>query len=609
MKHIVLKRSIAVLLIAVMLLGAFTACGSTDGNGGETTTAAPNGDVPTEAPDSSTEEETTAEPVQDFVFYEDGAATFTLVYPDECTESEMLAVNELKLFLENMMDGASIEIKTDLLRIGETHDKESREILVGSTNYEETKTVLKSLDYGEYAVDLIGNKLVLVGWQDSSVMRSAYALSDIMNTHAYVSDKGSLILPASAVGFSDVSNELLNDIPHTETGELQAVYDCGTDTYELIIDNVEASEFDAYLQKLEEYGYTKYTENARGTVRFATYTGKARTINVYHQEHYKDLRVIVEAYNHDALPPKEAAYEKVTDTAFAQVGLEYSNNQIGHCFIWKLEDGRFIIVDGGYTASIVYNALKTMADDPNNIVIAAWIISHFHPDHNNAFKSFGGQYGGLVKLQSVIWNSPSKDQYSYEGTSCYEGQYLQVMSSLKRFSGSPTVYKAHPGQVYHFSNAKIEILYTLEMYAPNNLQQDDLNTTSLVFDVSFGSFNMMITNDMTERANRILRNNYGDTLQSEVGQVAHHGYHGGSYNFYALVHPIYGLFTTGLTHYQACKNDDRNNYFITTNGRLEKVYVAGDDVFLFGIEKDVGFVSLQRYNNISDFMQGIEIPA
>ena len=161
----------------------------------------------------------------------------------------------------------------------------------------------------------------------------------------------------------------------------------------------------------------------------------------------------------------------------------------------------------------------------------------------------------------------------------------------------------------HFANAKIEILYTLEMYAPNNLQQDDLNTTSLVFDVSFGSFNMMITNDMTERANRILRNNYGDTLQSEVGQVAHHGYHGGSYNFYALVHPIYGLFTTGLTHYQECKNDDRNNYFITTNGRLEKVYVAGDDVFLFGIEKDVGFVSLKRYNNISDFMSGTEIPA
>ena len=116
---------------------------------------------------------------------------------------------------------------------------------------------------------------------------------------------------------------------------------------------------------------------------------------------------------------------------------------------------------------------------------------------------------------------------------------------------------------------------------------------------------MMITNDMTEKANTIIRDNYGTTLDAEVGQVAHHGYAGGSTEFYSLVNPIYGLFTTGGVHYEACKYDSRNSYFATNSQRLSEVFVAKDDVYLFGIEKDKGFTSCYQYENIDDFANGL----
>lgn len=603
MKNRTLFGCILWILLCFLLLTCLSACNAGSGTADETT----SGTAESEA--GSTEAEETVD--QNIRLVENNTVLFRIVRPDESTEGEFTAANELRAFFESFTgNSASVTVETDLLRFGETHDKETLEILIGRTNYDETAEVLKNTGYGEYSVAAVGNKIVIAGWEGDATLHAATTFGLLLQEIGNASADGNLILPRGSIGYTQVSNEKLSDLPVAESGALKAIYDCGTDTYEVIVDDVAEGEFDAYLAKLASEGYEKYSENARGTVRFATYVGNKRIVNVYAQEYYHDLRVIVEDYDEKILPPKESAYQKVCDTEFAQVGLEYNKNQIGHCFIWKLEDGRFIVVDGGYTASIVYNALSAMAEDPNEIVIATWIISHFHPDHNNAFKEFGGKYGNMVTLQSVLWNSPSEEQYNHEmnpgDSSCYTEQYQKVLSSLRKFSGSPIVYQAHPGQIYHFANARIDILYTLEMYAPANIGKKDLNTTCLVFDVSFGDFNMMITNDMTEKSNKIMRNNYGKTLVSEVGQVAHHGYAGGTFGFYQLVDPIYGLFTTGLVHYEECKSADRNRYFLGGTGRLEEVYIAGDDVFLFKVEKDVGFSDMKQYNNVTDFKNGVE---
>ena len=171
-------------------------------------------------------------------------------------------------------------------------------------------------------------------------------------------------------------------------------------------------------------------------------------------------------------------------------------------------------------------------------------------------------------------------------------------------------YVAHPGQKYVFANAEIDMLYTLEMYAPKDLTY--FNISSLVFNISFGSFDMMMLGDCAEESNHVIRMNYGESLEAEVVQVAHHGYKGGSTALYRLINPIYVFWPVSDAEHASMKSSaknstDRNAYFYLSNTRITNIYVAGDSVYLLMIEEDIGFTSVTHYDNIDAF--GLGTPA
>lgn len=68
---------------------------------------------------------------------------------------------------------------------------------------------------------------------------------------------------------------------------------------------------------------------------------------------------------------------------------------------------------------------------------------------------------------------------------------------------------------------------------------DNFNATSLIFRVTAEGQTFMFLGDADETSNGILVERFGDLLRSDVVQVAHHGYWGGTKEVYdAIAAPI-----------------------------------------------------------------------
>ena len=595
-------RLIVFTILCITLTAFFFSCDLPDENGEAS------------GEESTTEEETNA-PDEAFHVAVNGTSSFTMVAPEFPTDGEEEAFMEIRSEVA-AMTGVSLAFTDDWLREGDLHDPDAYEILIGQTNYDETQTILSDTSYGSYTIAVSGRKIILAAWSEQAILTGAEVLLRIFRDSL---DGQDLVVPRSALSKTQVVDRTLDFIPVVPGVRMDHIYD-SNGAIEAIYENATPEHFNVCAERLEKNGYTKYAENARGKVLSAIFTDyKNYTFNVFYEGGYDQLCVTVESYSVSTLPPKEKKMSMgICDTQFAQLGVAYNYSgskppQNGMCYIWRLENGKFIILDGGFSYSLgaknLYETLSEMAIDPDNIVIASWIVSHFHSDHVGTLVRFSESYLKEVEIESMIFNLPTEAQASL--TEMSSSAWNRIKSLVTRANPDICIYKAHPGQIYHFANVEIEILYTLEMYAPMDLTY--YNTCSLVIDVKFGDFNMIMLGDCSTEANENICKNYGDSIEAEVVQVAHHGYAGGSNALYTLVDPIYVFWPAGASWYSTCVNkvssgDDtgRNAYFFLKNTRIRKLYVGKAAVVLLELEEDTGFMSAAIYENVDAFRSGEE---
>lgn len=594
-------RLSSLLIICLSLLALLVSCDVSD----ETVETTGADEVATSG------EETTAAPPTTLCIAADGISDFRMVAPEFPTEAEEDAFFDIRSEI-TAMTGVSLSFTDDWIRQDDMHDPEAYEILIGQTNYEETQSILNETSYGSYTIAVVGRKIVLTAWSEKAILKGAEALVQIFRESLNGQD---LVVPVSLLSASKVVDRTLDYIPVVPNLRMNHIYDANG-AIEAIYENATTEHFSAYVSKLENEGYTKYAQNERGRVNSALLTNYSDyTFNVFYEGGYEQLCVLVEKYSKQTLPPKESAYTKICETQFVQLGVEYkygsSAPQNGMCYVWRLEDGKFVILDGGFNyklgADNLFNTLTTMAVNPDDITVAAWVVSHFHGDHVGTLVQFVQNYMNEAEIETLLFNLPTDEQASLAGMN--SNSWNKIKSRIKVFNPHIRIYKAHPGQIYHFANVELEILYTLEMYAPEDLTY--YNTCSLVVDMRFGDFNMLMLGDCSEDANRILCNNYGDALKSEVVQVAHHGYTGGTTALYTFVDPIYVFWPAGSNGYNTFENkvlsgNDvyRNAYFFKDDTRIRMIYVGRSAVILLTLSENVGFTDYSIYQNVTSFIEG-----
>ena len=264
------------------------------------------------------------------------------------------------------------------------------------------------------------------------------------------------------------------------------------------------------------------------------------------------------------------------DTGAAQGRLRISVLDVGQADAILLQDGkRNIMVDVGNDVkdkvgdSGGRQALIKALDKARVNRIKTVFVTHHHRDHMGNIMYVRGKYGVSNIYDSGYVNNGYKASVAMNSdlrAGRYNGQALKAGDKI-------TIDK----------NYYIEVLAPGDFLSKKDLK--NMNNTSLVLMLHYGSFKMLLTGDAEAPVEDALQQKYGTALQADVLKVGHHGSKTSSYwPFISKVKPKYALISCGdfsiykhpnknvvgsLTHLGAkvLTTHDHGTLTVTTDGK------------------------------------------
>ena len=96
-----------------------------------------------------------------------GVCSYKIVYPANLPtdDAQVKTALNIRKSIERFTT-ATVEIGDDFIKDGESYNGESLEILIGQTAYPETAKVSEELGYGDYVIQAVGNKIVVLSYSD-----------------------------------------------------------------------------------------------------------------------------------------------------------------------------------------------------------------------------------------------------------------------------------------------------------------------------------------------------------------------------------------------------------------------------------------------------------
>ena len=265
------------------------------------------------------------------------------------------------------------------------------------------------------------------------------------------------------------------------------VYDAGENAYLIYRDRSNKADYLEYCTVLTASGYQMHASNQDGTASFATYANDRAVISVSFSTHDNILRAVVEPAADTAFVPKliSDGVEGCAAPAFVQMNDHmFDVVDCGMSYIFRLSDGTFILIDGGWDTEAIADALYeklVSLSEGRDIVISAWYFTHAHIDHIGAIYRVAQKYGDKITLKRVIFNYPGESRMTEMGDEFVRGYVRRWRTMLKSF-GDVEIIKARTGQRFRFPDLSLDMLFTYEDYKmPRPLRT--FNDTSLVFRV------------------------------------------------------------------------------------------------------------------------------
>ncbi len=173
-----------------------------------------------------------------------------------------------------------------------------------------------------------------------------------------------------------------------------------------VIRGAGAEGFSGYESLLKDAGYGKREERYTDGHSYAAFCGEGAVYMNYYSAIDELYIVFEEDTSYFSYSDEKGGYD--LPALVTQLELE----DFGMCYVIRLPDGRFIVIDGGQgflpDQKRLLACLKeqTVCGVPT---IAAWILTHPHSDHFNAFADFNERYLEEVFIEKVLYNFPDKD--------------------------------------------------------------------------------------------------------------------------------------------------------------------------------------------------------
>ena len=581
-----LMRILAILLILTTMCTVFASCAAADedsdgsGSGSSDSYAASGGN----GADNTTldiESDDSVIPI-----FANGAYTAKIIRGELANSLEKNIHNQIRELLK-AHTGINPALDTDFVAAGgERYDGPA--IIIGETDYNESKTAYSKLGNDQATAALYGNKYVIS-------FSSAEAAEKLLSTFkANLKSKATADtitinadwkINAKATGETFNENGLIGTATLPNLGKS---YNSGQGSKTYIKDGANKSTFETLCKDLEGAGLRKYTTNAIGTNLFATYVTKTQIVHVMFFPNKSQIRTAVdkrgEGKNGFVLPglAGENKYTKKTESKMIVCDIGNADWPGGMCIIYKLADGRFFIVDAGIggimsdgrnfigsSSSWIYETLAKHADDPKNIQVAAWLITHVHSDHAGGLYDMAlgyyGKKGGskhtvmpkdikkYIKIDTLIYNSPDNlPDCNREG---WVPKIIEAFNIKK-------IVKAHAGQVFHYADLKFTVYGSLDIMIEDEGKCGDTNEFSLSIKVDFNGKKALLLGDSDKIPNKQLAIIYKHELKADILQLAHHGYGDtGDSDVNSYCNPSWVLWVVS-------NGDLRSNYKINVNSSI-----------------------------------------
>ena len=398
-----------------------------------------------------------------------------------------------------------------------------------------------------------------------------------------------------------IKNVSVENILPSLTVKPSKKYASGDGGYTYIYGNVGKAIYDNTCYVLFKNGFAKYTENAINASAnddatwklynySATFINDTAQIDIDLHTGSNRMFINVTPRTSSVLPQREAkSYVKPQGnypTLWVQYGLEdIDDKESSLGYIIRIADGTFVIIDGGeYIDGVevrMYEILKKLAPDPNNIVISAWIITHSHADHVGGFLKFAIKYvkDPTIKVKQLVCNFPDDTKISGEWDRIFQDRARDYSKNL-----GAEFLKVHTGNVLYYADIKINILYTQANYLDSNTNgmMSNFNGASVVTQFVMADGSKVLvgadhpvdgTYDGAVWCQNALVRWYGTGLRSQVVSTFHHGYGGGADNYiYGVIKPKMVLWPVdGARATDGSLTTVAHNKYFTTNGKANGV--------------------------------------
>jgi len=475
-----------------------------------------------------------------------------------------------------------------------------------------------------------GNKLVING---SDCYQLGLAVDYFVENYLSGEKTDTLSVPTSIdeqkilKGFTR-SYWLLPSIPSYPEGQnllYSGTYNCGTTIMNYAaggetedssvlqrVKKTNATEFEAYIAKLESYGFKKEFENTLEQNRYVgLYDGNQRVYLTFSGKN-SNAKILLDptgisvdefGYSYEPKAGEQSEYYMYGIPMADGTGNGHIN--CGMLLVIKCADNSVIVVDGGgdKQEQMTEKALEgfneflfDITDTPEGgkVRISAWYMTHYHGDHVKGFYEFLNTYGDSYELERVIANLPTDAALNWNGQN-WSITFIKKWNTFikQKYPGCKEI-KVHTGQKIQIADVTLQVLYTHEDLLKDNgeFNSTDSNDMSTVIRVDNGKLSMLVLGDANSRTQSEMTKTFtGETFKSDILQAAHH-------MIYELP-TIYNMTKPSIVYvpqnYTVAQNTEVEQMVngTTYKQRLETlIKLVGLENLYFGGDETVGFASV-----------------
>lgn len=414
-------------------------------------------------------------------------------------------------------------------------ERGEREVLIGFVERLEMNIYLSKLSKNQFGVCRAGSKILVAGHCVAAVIKACKHLLD-QNPDSIT----------DGYDYRETCHEWIVDFP-TYPGLYLGMTDCCYDNVEFVYES-DRQTYVTYLSSLMEKGYHKTFENEICDNYFARFTKDGIFLSVSYSGAEKLVRVISGSLAKNKFFDSFGSYfatEKIAQVNMTQMMLDYDGGSFGMCYIITLEDGSFVIFDGGHVRVVngypktydyvrLYTLLQELNTRPDSqIIISAWYMTHEHSDHFNLFYWFCKEYGEKVTIRAygscscsdtVAFNAKNPEFHTTSGR----------LAQAAKWAGGFDLVTLQTGDRFTLAGVEFEILYTVDDLFPSRLHY--FNDSSFVCKMTYGGQSTMWLGDICAAPSELLTKRYSpDYLRSDFVNMAHHGLNGAHWELYEAI--------------------------------------------------------------------------